>query len=261
MLNVNKYSIIGVVVRLLTLGGRIFDCWRPIVIYATLITVLSYIFEGAMMLYGAKSAGVLPQNWLTGSCSAIFLLIYTHLILAFVVDFYAEAFDKEHFVWRRLWLRDAEKWRSELFLLGYVAAYILPFGLAVKLLTQSANPDWRVEFVYFCIVFSVFVLILMLIRLFGAVSRYLQTKKSAWREVFKQTSGKAYVAVVLFLALLAIVLLSNMRLNIWLDLLPMISKWFGWLAQLLSNIVLLGFLALMIVFSRAQDELLGFEQE
>ena len=101
----------------------------------------------------------------------------------------------------------------------------------------------------------------MLIRLFGAVSRYLQTKKSAWREVFKQTSGKAYVAVVLFLALLAIVLLSNMRLNIWLDLLPMISKWLGWLAQLLSNIVLLGFLALMIVFSRAQDELLGFEQE
>ena len=264
MLNVNKYSIIGVIFRMFHLGGKIFDCWRPIVVYAGLLMLLTCIFSFGLRLYytGDINDGLTQYTLSALLIGLVYLVLYAHLFLAFIVDFYDEAFKDKKFEWRYLWQRGKLKWRAELFLLAYFTAYALPFALAAKLLIQPANPNWRIEFVYFTIIFAVFIFILLLIRLSAGVSRGLATYTyPKWGLVLKQTSGAAYVGTVLFLVILALELLSSIRLRVWLDILPAISSWLEWLAMWLGNIINLGFTALIVVFLRAQDELLSYKEE
>ena len=261
MFNTNKYSIIGVFVRMFHLGGKIFDCWRPIVIYAALLMILTYIFSFTMRIY-------FTEDMVTGySISALligllYFILYAHLFLAFAVDFYDEAFNGKKFQLQQLWHREKQKWHSELFLLAYLAAYAIPFALAAKLLIQPANPNWRIEFIYFTIIFAVFIFILLLIRLSAGVSRGLSANQwPKWKQVLKQTSGSAYVGTILFLVIIALELLSIIRLRAWLEVLPIISPWLEWLAMWLGNIITLGFTAVIFVFFRAQDELLSLKKE
>lgn len=261
MFNANKYSIIGVFVRMFHLGGKIFDCWRPIVIYAALLMILTYIFSFTMRIY-------FTEDMVTGySISALligllYFILYAHLFLAFAVDFYDEAFNGKKFQLQQLWHREKQKWHSELFLLAYLAAYAIPFALAAKLLIQPANPNWRIEFIYFTIIFAVFIFILLLIRLSAGVSRGLSANQwPKWKQVLKQTSGSAYVGTILFLVIIALELLSSIRLKAWLEVLPIISPWLEWLSMWLGNIITLGFTAVIFVFFRAQDELLSLKKE
>jgi hypothetical protein len=264
MLNVNKYSIIGVIVRMFHLGGKVFDCWRPTVVYAALLMLLTCVFSLGLQLYYSDDIkyGFVQYTLPAIVVGVIYSVLYAHLFLAFMVDFYDEAFNNQKFEWRQLWQRGRQKWRAELLLLAYFAAYAIPFALAAKLLIQPANPNWRIEFVYFTIIFAVFILILLLIRLSAGVSRGLATHTyPKWSLVLKQTSGSAYVGIVLFLIIFALELLSSVRLKSWLDVLPMISPWLEWLAIWLSNVINLGFIAVALIFLRAQDELLALKKQ
>ena len=264
-MNVNRYTIIGIFAKMFHLSGKIFDCWRPIIGYAAVLVLCGYVFSaGISLYYGGKEEiyEMLRQSWIGLTFSIVYLLVYTHFILAFVVDFYDDAFGNRPFAWRYLWYRGDGKWRAELLLIGYIIGYILPFCLSAKLLLQETNPDWRIEFVYFCLIFASFIVILLQIRLSAIVSRNIESRRwSSVRKLLRQTSGSAYVGIVMFLVFLAFSLLCSLRLNIWLSALAKLSSWLMVPAEFADDIVMLGLLALMIVFCRAQDELLTTGEE
>ncbi len=259
MMNLPKYSMLGILIRLFKLGRYIFDCWRPTAVYAALITLIALIMRGIgteCIDADGGWCGIILQNWFFIPLFVLGTALYTHLFLAFAVDFYDEVFMEHKFTFKQLWRRSKEKWHQELFLLGYFLGFLLSFALVLKLLMQPANPNWRIEMVYFSIIFGLFVFILFLMRIAAAVSRYLSTGHSDWRQIYKQTSGRAYAGIILFLLILALILLCSLRLNIWFNVLsstvPLLTALFCFIKIFMQLI----FTALMLTFYRAQDELL-----
>lgn len=259
MINTQKYSMVGVMARLFKLGGRVFDCWRPLAIYAALLTLLALTVKNislACMNTYDGWCGIFLQSKVFIPLFIFYVLLYVHLFLAFAVDFYDEAFNANSFTIKNLWRRSKEKWQKEMFLWGYLLGYLLPFSLAAKLLLQKANPDWRIEMVYFTLIFAALMFIVLMIRIAASVSRYLSCKKAEFTLIYEQTKGRGYVAVMTFLVLLALLLLSSMRLNIWFDSLSISMPWVSGILIFIKNSFVLAFTALMFVFFRVQDELL-----
>lgn len=259
MMNLQKYSMLGILIRLFKLGRNIFDCWRPTVAYAVLLTLVALIVRGIgteCIDADGGWCGIILQNWLFIPLFVVCMAFYTHLFLAFAVDFYDEAFMDCKFTFKQLWRRSREKWWQELFLLGYLVGFLFSFALALKLLLQPANPNWRIEMVYFSIIFGLFVFMLFLMRIAAAVSRYLSTGHSDWRQIYTQTSGRAYAGIIFFLLILALILLCSLRLNIWFNVLssavPLLTALFCFIKIFMQLI----FTALMLTFFRVQDELL-----
>lgn len=263
MVNLQKYSMIGVMARLFNLARCVFDYWRPQVAYALLLTILMLITKQvgwACMDSNEGLCGIITRSWVFWLLLGVYVLIYIHLFLAMAVDFYDAAFNKIPFTISLLWRRSKEKWQKELFLFAYVLSFLVPFVLALKFLLQPANPNWRIEFIYFTFIFAAFIFILLLIRMTAALSRYLATKRADFALIYRQTGGQSYVAIMTFLILLALILLSCLRLGIWFDALSVISPWLKGVALFLKNVFILLFTALMLVFFRAQDELLANEK-
>lgn len=251
--------MLSILMRLFKLGRYVFDCWRPTVVYAGLLTLLVLLARSIgkeCMDADGGWCGVILQNWLFVPLFILYLALYTHLFLAFAADFYAAAFAGEKFTLGQLWRRNKEKWYQEMFLLGYLLGFLLSFAVVLKLLVQPANPDWRVEMVYFTVIFGLFMLMLFLMRIAAMVSRYLATGHSDWRQIYQQTSGRAYVGIILFLLMLALILLCSLRLNVWANVLTDSVPFLMPLFYFVKIYMQLTFVALMLTFFRAQDELL-----
>ncbi|MBQ9034525.1 MAG: hypothetical protein IJ099_01010 [Alphaproteobacteria bacterium] len=264
MINTQKYSMVGVMARLFKLGGRVFDCWRPLAIYAALLTPLALLamYIGQICSYSFDGfCGFITQQNVFWVLFAMYVVIFAHLQLSFAVDFYDEAFNGLAFKLKFLWRRSVEKWQKELFLLAYLAVFLLLFAISIKLLFQQANPDWRIEMIYFTLVFGCFLLMILFMRMAASVSRFLARKRGDFKLIYGQTAGRAYVAIILFLSLLAFMLLCTIRLNIWLEALKAEAAWLAVVFYFVKIFMQLFFCALMLTFCRAQDELLEEQAE
>jgi len=260
MKQLQQYSIIGVLLKTIKLGSKIFEAWKPLVIYAVPITLLSLLADTFINYCGMAQASEIctylanPVAFFT--LVALYVLIYLHLFLACAVDFYDEAFNNQPFKIQDLLYRSKSKWLSEIYICGCLIFLAVLFGISIKFLLQSANPDWKIELIYFCIIFTCVMFCLLLIRVAAAISIYLNKGQSSISVVLQRTAGKAYVAVILFLVLFGFELLSAMRVGLWLDLIAKNFPILLFVVEYFDIIIKLGFAALMLIFFRAQQELL-----
>ena len=264
MAKLAKYSMIGLTGRFFRLSGRVFDCWRLVAVYAVPLTILSLMARFlTTACLGGVDAGfcrLLNQKIIFIPMFVMYIAAYAHLLLALAVDFYDIAFNSKPFGWNIIWHQRRDKWQKEGFLLAYIISYALLFLLAINLLLWPANPNWRIEMVYFVIIFGCFMLLLLLIRLMPSVSRYLAQKHADFADIYSKTKDRSYVAIITFLVLLGFILLCHMRLDIWFAQLALQLPWLTAIFCYAKIFLQLTFGLMIFVLCRAQDELLAAEK-
>ncbi len=262
MLNVNRYSILGIFVKTFKLSNKIFEQWKILLCYAALLSMWTLLF--GFWIYKCKTGGGAFCFISAGAPQAligmlIWFLPLLFIYFAFSIDFYDASFNNTLFKLSTLVKIGKQKAKSVLMFYGYALGFILPVAVGGKFLMQDANPDWRVEMGHFVIIFSLFMVMLFLIRTAAAISIYLQKHKypNLW-QLFEKTAGLGYVSIILFLLLLALSLLVYMFLVENLRLIPERQTNFMVMiaAMYADNFLKLAIVALMLLFCRAQHELL-----
>ena len=262
MLNVNRYSILGILVKTFKLSNKIFEQWKILLCYAALISVWTLLF--GFWIYKCKNGGGAYCFISAGASQAFIgmLIWFLPLLLiyfAFSIDFYDASFNNSPFKFAKLIKIGKQKAKSVLMFYGYAMGFVLPVAVGGKFLMQDANPDWRVEMGHFVIIFSLFMIMLFLIRTAAAISIYLQKHKypNLW-SLFEKTAGLGYVSIILFLLLMAFSLLIYMFLIEKLHLMPERQTNFIVMTAIMyaDNFLKLFLVAFMLLFCRAQHELL-----
>ena len=262
MIDTSKYSILSILVRTARLSRQILRQWRVVLIYAIGLTISNLLFGywgylcqngGGILCYSLGRSPYLSVGVL------LWLLIMLYLFLAFMADFYQAAFGKKSFKINNIFCFSKAKAKAMAVLLGYGVAFVVPILVTVKILAMPANPDWRVEMLNFLLIFSLFMLQLFMMRTIAALSVFLEQKKHlSMRQIYEKTIGSGYASIILFLCLLAFSLLTYMIIAVKMD---SIGRWFDsvvWFAavNLADNVLKLVYMALLLVFCRAQHELL-----
>ena len=177
MLNVNRYSILGILVKTFKLSNKIFEQGKILLCYAALLSMWTLLF--GFWIYTCKTGGGAFCFISAGAPQAVIgMLIWfvplLFIYFAFSIDFYDAAFNHTPFKLSTLVKIGKQKAKSLLMLYGYALGFILPVAVGGKFLMQDANPDWRVEMGHFVIIFSLFMVMLFLIRTAAAISIYMQ---------------------------------------------------------------------------------------
>lgn len=262
MLNVNRYSILGILVKTFKLSNKIFEQGKILLCYAALLSMWTLLF--GFWIYTCKTGGGAFCFISAGAPQAVIgMLIWfvplLFIYFAFSIDFYDASFNNSPFKLSTLVKIGKQKAKSLLMLYGYALGFVIPVAVGGKFLMQDANPDWRVEMGHFVIIFSLFMVMLFLIRTAAAISIYLQKHQypNLW-QLFEKTAGLGYVSIILFLLLLALSLLVYMFLVENLRLIPERQTNFMVMiaAMYADNFLKLAIVALMLLFCRAQHELL-----
>ncbi|MBR1904715.1 MAG: hypothetical protein IJ824_06040 [Alphaproteobacteria bacterium] len=262
MIDTNKYSILSILARTVRLSRQILQQWRVVLIYAATLTIVGLLF-GYWGYMCQNGGGILCYSLGRSSYMSVgvllWLLIMLYLFLAFMADFYTAAFGKKTFKISDIFGVSKAKAKAMAVLLGYGVAFVVPVLVAAKILAMPANPDWRVEMLNFLLIFALFMLQLFMMRTIAALSMFLEQKKhlNMW-QIYEKTIGSGYVSIILFLCLLAFSLLTYMIIAVKMD---SIGRWFDsvtWFAvvNFADNALKLVYMALMLVFCRAQHELL-----
>ena len=262
MLNVNRYSILGILVKTFKLSNKIFEQGKILLCYAALLSMWTLLF--GFWIYTCKTGGGAFCFISAGAPQAfigmlIWFLPLLFIYFAFSIDFYDASFNNSPFKFAKLVKIGKQKAKSLLMLYGYALGFVIPVAVGGKFLMQDANPDWRVEMGHFVIIFSLFMVMLFLIRTAAAISIYMQKHQypNLWH-LFEKTAGLGYVSIILFLLLLALSLLVYMFLVENLRLIPERQTNFMVMiaAMYADNFLKLAIVAFMLLFCRAQHELL-----
>lgn len=262
MINTNKYSILGIIVRTFKLSSKIFVHGSVLLAYAAVLALIGLLF-GYWGYYCQNNSGWVCYS-ITGSpYTSVGLYLWLALILYFyltyVYDFYETAFCAKPFKISQVLTFSKAKGKAALVVLAYILVFIVPVLVITKVLAQPAYPDWRVEMLNFTLIFSLFMLQLFMIRTIAALSIYLKNKKyPSLRQLYDLTSGAGYVSIILFLIILAFSLLTYMIIVAKLNGLGLGKTGFVGLGLVifLGHALRLFYESVLIVFCRAQHELL-----
>ena len=242
MIDTNKYSILSILARTVRLSRQILQQWRVVLIYAATLTIVGLLF-GYWGYMCQNGGGILCYSLGRSSYMSVGVLLWL----------------KKTFKISDIFGVSKAKAKAMAVLLGYGVAFVVPVLVAAKILAMPANPDWRVEMLNFLLIFALFMLQLFMMRTIAALSMFLEQKKhlNMW-QIYEKTIGSGYVSIILFLCLLAFSLLTYMIIAVKMD---SIGRWFDsvtWFAvvNFADNALKLVYMALMLVFCRAQHELL-----
>ncbi len=150
--------------------------------YAAVLCVLAFLTgfpmscqlgrEGVWWCYLEKNNSEMP----------LYSFILCKLLLLFVccsffVDFYNTAFNKKTFSWKNPVLFNSERLKKIGLLFGTLLVWVAPIALAFAIFLKKANPDWRIEFIYFVIMFICCWVPFIVIRLSAVISYFLSDGK------------------------------------------------------------------------------------
>lgn len=205
---INKYTFFRVVSRFFDLIYKSFHSWRVTIFYSIIITLLSgalYIALNFVYLCG-NSAMIC---YISVNIGLIVLL--SVLIMCFLYDFYQASFKNSVFKAVDIIKFNKTKIKSLMFLIGYILCYALSAGICWYIFKKPANPDWKIEFIYFCVFFLFCMLPMAAMRFSAAVAFFFHEQKiPSLKYLFTRTERRSYIGIVGFLMVLLILSVLNL---------------------------------------------------
>lgn len=257
------------IARFFSLFFKSMDSWKIFLTYAGLMTLLCAVFGR----WSYSCTGSLGGFWCykfsdDALAQTLFYVVYYllagYLLLSFLFDFYNTTFKNTVFKVADIKRISREKVRSIAMFITIFFTMSLPFVAVWFILRKPANPDWRVEFVWFTLAFIFAMLPILQIRLSSAVAFFLENYKiPCGKLLLQKTFTRAYVPIAVFIMLLMIVSIFN--LQIYADLNHYAAEynnfWAAILIEYAAALMRLILCSLFIIFVRAQYELLIDEPE
>lgn len=215
----NKYGAIRVINRWFDLIPQIFKQWRIFINYAAAFTILSAVLNRWTYSCHGKLTGYWC-HWYAGNtavligAAVVFYILALYLLFSFSDDFYKGLLQNSVFKIKDVFSITPQRLKSIAVPFMFWGVIICSAALFAYILNKPANPDWRVEFVWFLIIFACFVITLLTLRCFGGMAYYFNERHISFRKIYRLTENRAYVGIFSFLALVIVCSsfnLSSMR--------------------------------------------------
>lgn len=235
--------------------------------YAAVLCVLAFLTgfpmscqlgrEGVWWCYLEKNNSEMP----------LYAFILCKLLLLFVccsffVDFYNTAFNKKTFSWKNPVLFNSERLKKIGLLFGTLLVLVAPIALAFAIFLKKANPDWRIEFIYFVIMFICCWIPFIVIRLSAGISYFLSDGKFPSLKVLWQKTEDRNFSII-FSYVLIFVILNFLSLQISFILRLLVLKYFYFstalITEFFSNLFILFAEIVFMMLFRSMHEILESE--
>lgn len=235
--------------------------------YAAVLCVLAFLTgfpmscqlgrEGIWWCYLEKNNSEMP----------LYAFILCKLLLLFVccsffVDFYNTAFNKKTFSWKNSILLNSERLKKIGLLFGTLFVLVAPIALAFAIFLKKANPDWRIEFIYFVIMFICCWIPFIVIRLSAGISYFLSDGKFPSLKVLWQKTEDRNFSII-FSYVLIFVILNFLSLQISFISRLLMLKYFYFstalITEFFSNLFILFAEIVFMMLFRSMHEILESE--
>ena len=268
MKDIHQFGFLKVFFHTADLSKNIWRCWSLFLIYGVLMTLLA-------LVCGRINYGCLQNQedfWCkyllsVPNIALISLIGYLILSLVFVAffcyDYYQKAFKNKGADWYHVLNFSKEKISGAIVFLGYIFCLVFPIICEFQILLRKANPDWRIEMIFFLALFGFVVLNFFTIQVFSCISRFFRNgNKVDISLIVKQTTGKSSVIILLFLVFFGILNLLILNINGFLQHFSAEYKHFYpvLVAEFIGNVVVLFCVAIMVTLSRSIDDFLLNEE-
>ena len=213
--------------------------------------------EGGWWCYLEKNNSEMP----------LYSFILCKLLLLFVccsffVDFYNTAFNKKTFSWKNPVLFNSERLKKIGLLFGTLLVWVAPIALAFAIFLKKANPDWRIEFIYFVIMFICCWIPFIVIRLSAVISYFLSDGKFPSLKVLWQKTEDRNFSII-FSYVLIFVILNFLSLQISFISRLLMLKYFYFstalITEFFSNLFILFAEIVFMMLFRSMHEILESE--
>lgn len=253
-----QYTLLRTFGRFFALMYKSLDAWRVTLLYSAIITIFS--------------SGFL----ITGFCNKdsvqcyIYVSISVFLFLAFIgfcylIDFYQCAFKNNVFKAGEVFIFNKTKIKSLAVLIGYTLCFILSGVISWFIIAKPANPDWRIESIFFCMFFIFCLVPVFAMRFFAIPAFYLYERKiPALKSLYNITSGRSYIGIVGFLLVGLILSVLDLYLfgygKRFFMILPS-SVTLSVLNRFYNTMVILFTISFLFCFAEAQRQLMSLEMK
>ena len=219
-----KITFVGILAQMSGLLTHLIKQWKLFAIYSVIITIWSALFGRWSFSCQRDNTGpwcYVPTERLDLMVAflVVFYIILFFLISSCAADFQNAMAKNSVFKWRDLLNINKRKLKSIAFILGIFAGFILPIMISMAIINKPANPDFRIEFIYFTIMFVMFLIPLVLIRFSAGIAYFLNDGNIPVRKIYAATEGKSYIQLLCFLFLIITTLSLNIRLMGYFNLL------------------------------------------
>lgn len=270
-----KYGMIRVMSRWTDVVLQIFGAWRVLLGYAVILTVLSAVSGRWSYTCSSGNGGFWCRlaersDGLSVGMAILWLVCAFCIYCLFAHDFYESILKRRTFRFADIFAVSKQRLKAVgmflLCLLGIliscaVLLYILnPLHLPMW---HTANPDWRIELIYYTGAFIAAAVPLLIMRCAGGLAYYFNEGRIPFRKLYDLTFNRAYVGIFAFL------LLSLLCVNLHIGVIRYFSQ-LGETHNLLvtavatefgNNLVMLFYIALFLALFQAEYLVLKEQEE
>jgi hypothetical protein len=264
MFGLKRFSFLGIVFNGFRLWYQGLNSFNVVAAYSGVLTFIALIF--GRMSYSCNEdvsgwwcySGPQKETLLVAFIIA-YLLLVLFTVFSFIYDFYACAFNKQKFTLRNIISPTKIKLKSIGLLLIILAVLCLSGVFAYMILNKPANADWRIEFMWFVLTFSLCMLPLLTMRLISAVGVYLESGHlPPLSVVYAKTTGHGHSPIISLLIFILLVAVIHFNISREISVYNRLYNYFplALFLDFLANCFIFSYFSLFVSFVRAQQELL-----
>lgn len=204
--SVNKYTLLRTFGRFVSLIYKSLDTWKIALIYGSGMTLIYYIMAAGQFVCD-KTDVLCYLHFQTA-----ILIILSFICLCYISDFYQNAFKNSVFKYSSIIEFNKQKFKSIGFFISYILCFAISAYVARYIIFKPANPDWRIEFIYFVVLFVFCMFPVLLMRFSAVVAFYFNEQKlPSIKYLYEKTLGRSYIGIVGFLLIILIMAVFNMQ--------------------------------------------------
>lgn len=253
-----KLILPKIIWKTLTLINDISAQWRTFLWYAFVLTMVTGILGQWTFSCQINQASwwcyTSNLNGMEYIIYALVLLLQIFLWLSFCCDISVQSKYQQRFDFLSFVKFNKEKLSKIGVVLGACLLFISGPLICFAIVQKKANPDWRIEFIWFILAFACCWLPFLVLRFSAAISYLLDNGKApSLKKVWQQTNNKNFSIIVPFCLLLLVSNLLIVKVSMWLRsfLAAQNNIATSFICEFINNLVILLVVAMLTMLLRA----------
>lgn len=234
--------------------------WQIIFVYAVVLTLISAVTGNWGYTCNSDKGEWWCFTWNIDSTAAAVvwmaacLILETYFLLSASYDIYETALAGKKFSLREVFIPEKNKLLYSGLVVVCLISLFLPIFLAFNILRKPANPDYRVEFLYFLATFIFCWIPFIVMRMAIGISSFLEELRiPSFRKVFEITNGGIGGILCSYLLLFLIINMLQVKISVYLRIINL--KWNYLISavgtEIISNILEIVYVMLAVAVLQA----------
>ena len=213
MSKARKYGMIRVMSRWMDVVPQIFGAWRVLAGYAVVLTVLSAVLGRWSYTCSSGNGGFWCRlsergDGLSIGLAILWLVCAFCFYCLFARDFYDNILKRHTFRLADIFVVSKQRLAAVGVFLACLLSVFVPCAVLLYILNpmhlpiwHGANPDWRIELIYYTVAFIATAIPLLIMRCAAGVAYYFNEGQIPFRKLYEATFNRAYAGIFAFLLL------------------------------------------------------------